>query len=157
MTTHIPPRNPEPGKPTYARLLTGQTIYHATYDAIVEIPPGTRLTVIAVVDQSKHQQFYGRYNGGSIPSMVICPLSEVEHAEPETESERQTRGIAAVQFLQSLAGLRLDDTEALLGWNQMDAQEQRYTLGLAERIRFQKTKRMELLAAELKTLGQQNG
>lgn len=148
--TRKPPRQPLAGHVTSARLLTGQTIYMAAYDRTVEVPPGSILTVIAVDEAS--DRFYGRYWCGRLPVLITCPLSEVEHADPETPEQYARRGMVAVQFLESLAGRSPPDDEAMREWRAFADDEQRFVLAMAERIRYKKEKYLELAALEMKGL-----
>jgi hypothetical protein len=136
--TSTRPANPPAGGKTYARTLKAQATYHALLQAVVDIPAGTRVEVLAVADD----KFFGMYREGAADCLVQGNVSEFEACPPETQAEFKTRCLLAIQYLNNVVGIAFSpDVDLEKQYAEMSETEREYSIGAAERMKLRTAQR----------------
>ena len=136
------PELPTPGHPTYAKLMYPYQTYHAVLGKLVVLATGQRLEVLAINDYTYN--FYGKCQVDGYDVIVICDISQVDGTTPESPAEYETRGVEAIVYLQSMAGINEPEDHAMAGWAKMEPLQQEFTLALAHKMQT-----LEVLRAQV--------
>jgi hypothetical protein len=132
------PVDPPIGGKTYARTLKAQQTYHALINAVVDIPAGTRVEVMATTDD----KFFGMYREGAADCIVQGDISDFEACAPETPGEFRARGLAALTYLNSVVGEAFTpDFSPEQQWDDMSMTEREYSIGAAARMKLRTAQR----------------
>ena len=131
------PVNPPAGVKTYARTRQPQQTYHALLNAVVDIPAGTRVEVLAVTAS----KFFGLYREGAADCIVQGPISDFEACPPETPAEFRERGLAALMYLDSIVRGNCARERSEAEWEQLSERERAYSVGAAARMKLRTEQR----------------
>jgi hypothetical protein len=134
------PVNPPAGGKTYARTLKDQQTFHGLINAVIDIPAGTRVEVMATTDD----KFFGMYREGAADCIVQGDISDFEACPPETPAEFKARGLAAITYLNGVVGEPFTPDIGLeQQWAEMSVTEREYSIGAAARMKIRSAQRDE--------------